>query len=64
MDAEKMRAGKHEIAQEILPDGENGRDEVEVKLGRLFDPGQSPVRQRFEEMGTSRGTKYGHHCRP
>lgn len=44
MDAERMRAGEHEVAQDIFADGENGGDEVEVELGRLFDPGQRPVR--------------------
>lgn len=40
MDAESMRAGEHEIVQDIFADDEKGGDEVEVELGRLFDPRQ------------------------
>lgn len=64
VDAEEMRAGEYEVAQDIFADGEKGGDEAEVELGRLFDPGQRPVRQRFEELDASKGTRYAHHCRP
>ena len=64
MDAERRRAGEHKVAQDIFPDGKKGGDEVEVELGWLLDPGQLPVRWKFEELDTSREENYGHHCRP